>query len=508
MAAPVQTKLDAYRIWQRDPARFSRDVIGTPLYRYQRRWVTEVFSAIAEHRNEVMVIEMPRQSGKNEASAQLEVATLARFAPRGGEIVKAAPTYQPQIINSKLRFQLRAEKVPRVIPSLKFTPQAGYMFRCGLAGISFLSAAPGSSVVGATASLALEVDEAQDVEPAKFDKDFAPMRASTGAPLIAYGTTWTDDTLLERFKQDVLEGRVAGKVYRVTPEEVGEENPAYWEYVQGEVARLGRQHPLIRTQYYLEALPQRGRLLSPQQLGLLVGEHGQRDRRTGERIIVAGLDFAGADEDAGEVVSLLRASSRDSVALTIGELEHMEVATGIKLPKVKVLARYEFVNVHPLSLHTTLVRLLEDIWHANLVHCDATGIGATGTAMLSMALDGGKGTRVVAAKFDSAWSTQTRLVTQYIELINGSRLLDYQPRFDGPEVARQEVAPADDIDRHAWWQRGHARLQARETKRMRAYVPESEGHDDLLVSEMLMVDAASAFGIVGEVKQVQRKGWE
>jgi hypothetical protein len=51
-------------------------------------------------------------------------------------------------------------------------------------------------------------------------------------------------------------------------------------------------------------------------------------------------------------------------------------------------------------------------------------------------------------------------------------------------------------------------LQARETKRMRAYVPETEGHDDLLVSEMLMVDAACTFGIVGEVRQVKRSGWD
>ena len=41
-----------------------------------------------------------------------------------------------------------------------------------------------------------------------------------GAPIVAYGTTWTDSTLLETFKADVIEGRTAGRVFRVLPEVV------------------------------------------------------------------------------------------------------------------------------------------------------------------------------------------------------------------------------------------------------------------------------------------------
>jgi hypothetical protein len=47
--------------------------------------------------------------------------------------------------------------------------------------IHFLSAAPSSNIVGATVSLLLECDEAQDVEIAKWDKEIAPMAASTNA---------------------------------------------------------------------------------------------------------------------------------------------------------------------------------------------------------------------------------------------------------------------------------------------------------------------------------------
>ena len=48
----------------------------------------------------------------------------------------------------------------------------------GRASITFLSGSAGANIVGATASLLLEVDEAQDVLPAKFDREIAPMAAA------------------------------------------------------------------------------------------------------------------------------------------------------------------------------------------------------------------------------------------------------------------------------------------------------------------------------------------
>ena len=180
----------------------------------------------------------------------------------------------------------------------------------------------------------MEIDEAQDVEKAKFNKDFSPMRASTGVPVIAYGTTWTDDTLLEGFKRDVLEGRVKGRCFRVLPEVVAESNRAYGDFVDGEVRRMGRDHPLIKTQYFLEPLPQSGRMFKAQSLRMMASDHARSERRSGESQIVAGLDFAGADESAGELSSLMAPglSSRDSVALTIGSVTWVRIAAGIVEP--------------------------------------------------------------------------------------------------------------------------------------------------------------------------------
>lgn len=499
-------RVTALRRYQQDMALFSRDIIGFPLYQYQTAWAQVVLDVIAERRNEVIVVEQPRQSGKNETSAQVEVMVLARHGAHGGEMVKCAPTFKPQIVNSKLRFAARAEMVAERLPFLKVRPSMGYMYRLGRAGITFLSADPGASVVGATASLALEVDEAQDIDQAKFNKDFAPMRASTASPMILYGTTWTNDTLLAATKRDILEGRWPGKVFRVLPELVGEENPAYWAYVESEVRRLGRQHPLIKTQYFLEELENRGRLLSETQLRQMMGEHERKEERGTESIIVAGLDWAGADEDAGEIASLMRQSKRDSVALVVGSVAFAKETEGLYVPVVRVLARYEWTNVHPLSVKATLYDILQRKWRVNRLHSDATGIGATGTLELAKALDAESGKRVQGVVFDGAWSTHTDLAFQYLNLVNGSRLLDYKAKgFDPIETAQQEEPDTGNVHRHVWWQRGHARMEARSNQRVRVYVPEGEGHDDLLVAEMLMVDAAMSLQPVAPVGAAKKR---
>src|SRR3990172_7813281 len=68
-----------------------------------------------------------------------------------------------------------------------------------------LSAEPAANVVGHTASLLLEVDEAQDVEREKFDREFRPMAAMANATTVYYGTPWDDTTLLEQAVQSNLE---------------------------------------------------------------------------------------------------------------------------------------------------------------------------------------------------------------------------------------------------------------------------------------------------------------
>jgi hypothetical protein len=126
-----------------------------------------------------IVVMFPRQSGKNELQAQLEAYFLVLFNRAGGNMVKVSPTWKPQSINAMQRLE-RVLKRNRVT-ARHWSKESGYIYRLGAARMIFLSGAPESHIVGATADLLLEVDEAQSVRADKFDRDIAPMAASTNA---------------------------------------------------------------------------------------------------------------------------------------------------------------------------------------------------------------------------------------------------------------------------------------------------------------------------------------
>src|SRR5947209_19916059 len=100
------------------------------------------------------------------------------------------------IINSILRLKEALDGSP--LTRRRWQPAFGYMVQLGRASVTFLSADASANVVGATASLLLEIDEAQDVDPDKYDRDFRPMASANNATTVLYGTAWSEDSLLER----------------------------------------------------------------------------------------------------------------------------------------------------------------------------------------------------------------------------------------------------------------------------------------------------------------------
>ncbi len=225
---------------------------GLRLRRYQRAVAHAMLDSVTQRRGLALVVQFPRQSGKNELQAQVEAYLLVFFHHQPVEIVKISPTFKPQTVNAMRRLErvLERNTLTRLVGWKK---ESGYIYRVGQARIIFLSGSAEANIVGATASTLLEVDEAQDVDPAKYDKDVAPMAASTNATRVFWGTAWTSSTLLAReFRASLEAQRRDGcrRVWRLTADEVGAEVPAYAQFVRDQVARLGRQHPLVKTQFY------------------------------------------------------------------------------------------------------------------------------------------------------------------------------------------------------------------------------------------------------------------
>ncbi len=446
---------------------FSRAVLRRPLRRYQLAPARAIVASVLQRQGLTLAVMMPRQAGKNETAAQVEAFLLNLHRRRGGFIVKAAPTLTPQALNSLLRLEtvLQGSALPAPVR------EQGYMLRVGQARAAFFSAAPEANVVGATANILLEGDEAQDIDEAKWNKDFRPMAASTAATTVLWGTAWTAQTLLARTMRSlrVLEQRDGRqRVFTVAWEQVAAEVPQYKQHVEGEIARLGAEHPLIKTQYLLQEIAADGGLLPPDAQALMRGSHPPLDGPLPGEEYALLVDVAGEAEERGDLDAALRQRQprRDSTAVTIVAVER-----GGPLPRYRVVARHWWTGRPHHQLQGAIARLAEQ-WGAARVVVDATGLGAGLASFLRQAL----GPRVVPFVFTAR--TKSELGWAFRGLCASGRFSDHAELPAGhPAAAAQaqfwrEVAAADyAVD-------GPER-------RMRWGVADAAVHDDLLISAAL-----------------------
>ena len=144
---------------------------------YQREAFAAVLSSVLGGRGGSYSIEVARQGGKNELSARLELTLLYLHQDRDVTSIKAAPTFHPQVRISMDRLWERAQDAGL---GRRVVRENGNCIRLGRARQLFLSADTASNVVGHTADLLLEIDEAQDVDIDKFDKEFGRWRRQRG----------------------------------------------------------------------------------------------------------------------------------------------------------------------------------------------------------------------------------------------------------------------------------------------------------------------------------------
>ena len=467
--APRPILIRAARSWITRLEVFSRLVLNRPLRPYQLEPARAILDSIVRGQGHVLVVMMCRQAGKNELSAQLEAYLLNLYQRRGGQMVKASPTFKPQTLNSLLRLTDRLDNPWN-------RRREGYIVELGRARALFFSAEPSANVVGATADLLLECDEAQDVSTDKWDKDFVPMAASTNATTVLWGTAWTSDTLLARTTRHLEELAARDgvrRVFRYNAEEVARHVPAYGQYVRRQVARLGRNHPLIKTQYYLEAIDAQGGLFDSLRRALMRGDHPRQTEPTPGRRYALLLDVAGEDEEAGDALErmMLENPRRDATALTVVEVE---VRPG-QLPTYRTIDRRLWLGVKHTALHSQVLALARH-WHARWLVVDATGVGAGLASFLEKAL----GEIVMPTIFSAR--AKSDLGWRFVGIVESGRYQDYAPD-DTPET------------RQFWYEVGACQYEVRPgpDKLLRWGVWETpaydgliaRGHDDLLVSASL-----------------------
>jgi hypothetical protein len=440
---------------------------------YQREVVRAVLRSVLRGEGRSFSVLIARQGGKNELSAQLELLLLLANRDRPVEAIKCAPTLAPQCRISANRLWAR-------LGALGLTGRAGPARREGMSAIRlgqarqrFLSAAPGAHVVGHTAHTLLEVDEAQDVEPEKFDKEFRPMAAAGNATVVFYGTAWDETCLLaQAIATHQEQERVDGvqRHFAADWQTVAAQSAAYGAYVVAERERLGAEHPLFQTQYLLRTLPRAGRLFSDAALTLLRGAH--------ERLVARpqgegrGVRYAAGLDVGGEALGGSR--DPDSTVLTVARLLPAAAGALVRDPQIEVVALYAWQGAGHTRLAGAVAGLLR-LWRPDRLVIDATGVGEGLAASLAAALAGVDVVRLrLSAERKSALGYALQAAAE------GGRLRLF--RDDGsPEFAA------------AWFQLQHARAQPRPNRTLAFDVDPALGHDDYLLSLALAVDGAAQF---------------
>jgi len=419
-------------------------------------------------------VEIARQGGKNELSAQLELLLLTLYMAEPQNLIKCSPTFKPQTVISMMRLKDRLNDAGF---NGIWVAELGYIIRLGNARAVFLSADESANVVGNTAHILLEIDESQDVSKEKYTKEFKPMGATTNVTTVHYGTTWDDSTLLEEVKQSNLELERRDGVkrhFRYDWQEVAKYNSDYLAYVEAERERLGENHPLFLTQYCLLLIHGGGGYLSPQQRAQLQGEHVRKHQPDRSKVYVAGIDLAGeAEAEEGAILRALK-PRQDSTVVTIGELDFSIGDDAQKQSKVRVVEHYWWTGRKHAELYPQLIDVLKNVWHCRKVVVDATGVGQPVSSFLRQSL----GSRVSPLTFTQR--SKSELGFTLLAAINSGRLKMYAG--DG-SAEYQEF----------WFEMEKAKSQYRPSQTMNFYVDPAQGHDDFLMSLALLVEAAKQY---------------
>ncbi|HEX7598111.1 MAG TPA: hypothetical protein VF518_07840, partial [Polyangia bacterium] len=488
---------------------------------YQQEAAALICRSVIQSLGLSFVVMFPRQSGKNELQAQIEAYLLALLSQQEAEIVKVSPTYKPQTLNAMRRLQRVLEK--NLVTANEWSKESGYIFRLARARIIFLSGSPEANIVGATASTLLEVDEAQDVEIAKFDKDIAPMAASTDATCVFWGTAWTSSTLLGR---ELRAARLAQaedgqrRVFVLTADDVGREVPAYGRFVAAQVARLGRSSPLVRTQFFSEEIDAEGGMFPAERVGLMQGRHpplagpglsgcgplfdGPEAAPTPAPAYCLLVDLAGEDAGAADGAELHN-PGRDATALTIVEVDLGTLADPlIQAPTYKVVQRRQWVGAKQSVQYAELLALARG-WNARWLVVDATGVGAGLASFLGRALAG----RVIPFVFSSA--SKSELGWKFLALVDAGRWKEFSLADSDSKFQEQARLQAEFFNQLAFCQ--YEILPGPE-KKMKWGVPDGKRdpangallHDDLVVSAALAcVLDGQKWGVSGPVRMIRAR---
>ncbi|MGD8491254.1 MAG: hypothetical protein PVI68_19765, partial [Anaerolineae bacterium] len=376
-----------------DISHFSNLVIKRPLRTYQLEPARAILDSVLNNRGLEFLIVFPRQAGKNEMVAQLLTYLLNLYQRTGGNMVYGA-------VGDGLGMG-----IDRLESRLGNVWNAGHWGTkrkptrrtLGKAAVLFLSSHPQAAARGQTAHHLLVIDEAQDQDANHIEAVFTPMRASTNATAVYIGTVKLTTDFLWTKKQELeREERRDGirRVFLIPPEEVTAENPAYRHFLDTQIRKHGRNHPIVASEYYLEPVDGAGGLFDARRQALMRGSHARQREPAPGRLYLATLDLAGEDEAATDPLARLEHPGRDYTVATVFDVRLPEpghYAPGPTYHAVDVFVDHGSKHFQEVPGRPPLVeRLLAWLEHWQVGHLvgDESGVGLGVISWLASAMGG------------------------------------------------------------------------------------------------------------------------
>ena len=336
----------------------------------QREAMERCERAIADKRGEVLTVLSSRQTMKGENEAHLASRALAIFAGVPGSVwVRTAPTYRPQIVNSKLRLEKFTALDPLIAGRAR--NREGFIVQVGHAQVHFLSGGASANVLGATASIALSVDEAHKIDRNKFDEELAPFTARTNAPTVLWGVAADKLDLLQEYR-DLNEG--TDRLLRYPADVWCALSKAYAGHYAARVRKLGEDHPIILTQYRLIPVEGMGSYLNaPQRASLFSGDHPRLEAPRPGMAYAMVVDCGGQSElDASSEQVRAEEPDRDSTVALVVEWD--PYADREPYPMARVVAGEVWTGQDHMAVLPDLRRMAER-WGIRSGCGDANGVG-------------------------------------------------------------------------------------------------------------------------------------
>lgn len=432
---------------------FSRAVIRLPLRPYQIEPLNAILESIFCRQGREFLLVFPRQSGKNEAVAQLLVYLLNVYRHYDRTIVYAALGDTREM--GLARLDSRLENVWNAGRWVKHAdPDRRLLGKCS---VVFLSTYSTAAARGQTAHHLLVIDEVQDQDPARIEAVFTPMRAANNATAVYIGTVkstsdflWQKKRQLEQLERD--DG--ARRVFLVSPDQVSAENPDYARFLAHQVARYGRHHPIIASEYFLEPIDGTGGLFDPRRRTLMHGSHPRQQSPTPGHLYVATLDLAGEDEGATDPVAKLKNPARDYTACTIFEVVFPPAGATVPGPTYRAVDIFlDHGSRHFTSGGTgdSLVeRLTSYLAHWQVAHliADSTGVGQGVVSHLRAHLGD---QRVTPFDFSKP-KAKAQLGSAFLSLVETNRFKYWSPSPSQGEDCGEGTIPTDGYPlSDEWW---------------------------------------------------------